>query len=428
MRRLVISLCAVVYLSERAFTQQAPVNLTLAQAEQLAIANNPAIASSNFTARAAGQVPFEYSAAFKPTVTGNATGVGADGGSRIAAGALNNPTVYSRVAAGLTLNQMVTDFGRTSNLVKSSKLHADAQNQTAASVRAQIVLEVDRAYFNLQRAQSVRTIAQQTVAARQLISDQVTQLAENKLKSKLDVSFANVNLAQAKIDDAASENDVRAAEAQLATAMGLPSEQRFTLSEEPVPAAPPAEDGDLVREAIQQRPELASLRADAEAAQKFLQAEKDLNRPRIDLIGVAGLVPAGDVQVPNRYGAAGANVTIPILNGGLFKARQNEAALRALAAKSDVDDLQNRVVRDVRVAYLNASTAYQRIALTDQLLQQARLALDLAQGRYQLGLSSIVELSQAELSLTSAQIAYASAKFDYQTQHAVLQFQIGTLR
>lgn len=426
MRRLVKIVFALT--TSAAFAQQAPTTLTLAQAEQAAIVNNPALASSNFTARAAGQVPFEYSAAFKPTVTGVATGVGADAGSRIAAGALNNPTVYNRVAAGLTLSQMVTDFGRTSSLVKSSKLRAEAQNQNAAATRAQTILEVDRAYFNLQRAQSVLKIAQQTVTARELISDQVTQLAENKLKSKLDVSFADVNVAQSKIDLASAENDVHATEAQLATAMGLPSEQRFALNDEPVPPAPPAADSDLIREAIQHRPELAGLRADAEAAQKFLQAEKDLNRPTIDLVGVAGVVPAGDPQIPSRYGAFGANITIPILNGGLFKARQNEAAFRAQAAKSDVDDLQNRVVRDVRVAYLNAFTAYQRIGLTDQLLQQAKLALDLAHGRYQLGLSSIVELSQAELNLTSAEIANAAAKSDYQTQHAILQFQIGASR
>jgi outer membrane protein len=80
------------------------------------------------------------------------------------------------------------------------------------------------------------------------------------------------------------------------------------------------------------------------------------------------------------------------------------------------------------VAYLAATTAYDRISLTDELLKQAQLALDLAQSRYNLGLSTIVELSQAQLNLTSAQIGAASARYDYQSLWIVVQYQTGTLR
>ena len=94
----------------------------------------------------------------------------------------------------------------------------------------------------------------------------------------------------------------------------------------------------------------------------------------------------------------------------------------------NVNDLANRVSRDVRVAYLNASTAFERLALTAQLLDQARLALDLAQRRYDIGLGSIVELSQAQLNVTAAEIAGSSAQFDYQIQRANVAYQIGALR
>jgi outer membrane protein len=121
-------------------------------------------------------------------------------------------------------------------------------------------------------------------------------------------------------------------------------------------------------------------------------------------------------------------VNIPIFNGGLFKARQAEAELKARADSQNVSDLENRITRDVRVAFLNATTAQDRLALTQQLLQQAQLALDLAQTRYDLGLGSIVELSQAQLGVTSAQIANTTAQYDYQTQRVVLDYQIGALR
>ena len=122
------------------------------------------------------------------------------------------------------------------------------------------------------------------------------------------------------------------------------------------------------------------------------------------------------------------NVNVPVFNGGLFKARRSEAELRARSAAQSVKDLENRVMRDVRVAYLNAKTGFERVGLTAQLLDQAKLALDLAQSRYDLGLSSIIEVSQAQLNLTSAQIGSAAAKYDYQTQRAMLDYQVGVLR
>ena len=91
-------------------------------------------------------------------------------------------------------------------------------------------------------------------------------------------------------------------------------------------------------------------------------------------------------------------------------------------------DLENRVTRDVTVAWLNASTAYQRLALSSELLSQANQALELAQARYDLGLSSIIELSQAQLNKTSAEIQSTSAQYDFQTQNAVLNYQTGVLR
>ncbi|MDE3194748.1 MAG: TolC family protein, partial [Acidobacteriota bacterium] len=97
-------------------------------------------------------------------------------------------------------------------------------------------------------------------------------------------------------------------------------------------------------------------------------------------------------------------------------------------AQKNVEDLQNRVTRDVETAWLDAQTAYQQVGLTAQLLDQAKRALDLAQGRYDLGLGSIVELSQAQLNFTAAQIANASATYDYDTQHAFLDYQTGILR
>src|SRR6202030_1651287 len=299
---------------------------------------------------------------------------------------------------------------------------AEAQDQAYQTTRAQVLLQTDRAYYNVLSAQSVLKVAQQTVSARQLVSDQVTTLAQSNLKSLLDVSFANVNLADAKLLLASAQNDINSAFAELATAIGLPAQTVFTLNEEPMPGVLPADASPFIGEAIQKRPELSDLRLQQQAAERFEKAERDLWFPTIGVTGTAGFAPFGDPQISGRYGAIGVNVNVPVFNGGLFKARRSEADFRAKAAAQSVKDLENRVMRDVRVAYLNARTAFERVGLTAQLLDQAKLALDLAQSRFDLGLSSFIELSQAQLNLTSAQIASAGAKYDYQTQRALLDF------
>jgi outer membrane protein len=408
-------------------TAQPPTHLTLVQAQQLAIQNNPQFTAARYNAAAAYQVAPQYKAAYEPNVVGNFTGVGADNGSRLAAGGLNNPIVYNRIGSGLSMGQMITDFGRTSNLIAMARLQASAQDQVTETTRAQILLNTSRAYFGLLRAHALLKVADQTVSARQTVSDQVTALAESKLKSNLDVSFANVNLADAKLLQVQAQSDLKAAETDLATAMGLPNESGFVLDEEPMPAPMPDQISGLVREAMQNRPELKNLRLQQSAAERFTKAEHALYFPSLGVIGTAGFVPSGYDTIPGRYGAIGMNVSIPIFNGGLFKARQTEAELKAKAATENINDLAIRVTRDVRVAWLNATTAYDRMGLTRQLLQQANIALDLAQTRYDAGLGNIVELSTAQLNVTSAQIADASALYEYQTQRILLDYQTGAL-
>jgi outer membrane protein len=404
------------------------MHLSLQEAEKTALQNNPHITAQQLSAAASAQVPAEYSAAYQPTVSGSITGVGADNGSRLAAGALNNPVVYNRLGSGLSISQLVTDFGRTSHLVAAAKLHASAQDQQTTLSRAQVLLATDRAYFAVLRAESVLKVANETVTARQLVADQVGLLAKSNLKSTLDVSFANVNLGQARLLLAGAQNDLKAATAELATAMGIPGQTNFVLSEEPMPDLLPDTVNPLVQEAIDKRPDLASLRLEQSAAERNYQAERALSLPTIGIIGTAGFAPAGEAAIPGKYGAVGVNVTVPVFNGGLFKARRNAADLEARSATQQVNDLRNQVIRDVRVAYLNAETAYERVGLTAQILDQAKLAMELAKRRYDLGLSSIVELSQAQLNLTSAQIDTTSAKYDYQSQRSMLAYQVGELR
>src|SRR5262249_37294418 len=158
---------------------------------------------------------------------------------------------------------------------------------------------------------------------------------------------------------------------------------------------------------------------------RFADAEGNLSLPSIVAVGAVGVTPYHQAGIEDRYSAVGINVNVPITNGNLFAARHTEATLEAQAAGQRLRSLENQVSRDVRIAWLNASTTYQRLDLTNQLFEQASSALDLAQSRYDLGLSSIVELSQAQLNKTQAELEQASAKYEYQIAAARLLFTTG---
>jgi outer membrane protein len=315
-----------------AMLAQQPMHLTLADAQRIAVQTNPQYSSAKFTAAAIHQQPSEYRAAEFPSLSGLLTGVGADNGTRLAAGALNNPAVYSRIAGGVVASQLITDFGRTHNLVGMSNLQAQASDQAGEATRADVLLGATRAYFDVLRAQAVLKVAQQTVAARQLVSDQITALAQSQLRTQLDVSFANVNLSDAKLLQLQAENGINSAEAELATALGLPNQTTFDVVDEPMPAELPTQADTLIAQAMQNRPDLKNLQLLQSAAERFTRAEHDLYYPTVNALVAAGGVPAGEPQIAGHYAAAGVNVNIPVFNGGLFKARESEAALRAKAA------------------------------------------------------------------------------------------------
>ncbi len=86
------------------------------------------------------------------------------------------------------------------------------------------------------------------------------------------------------------------------------------------------------------------------------------------------------------------------------------------------------MIRDVRIAWLDAQNAFDRFRITGQLLENARQSYSLAQARYNNGISSIVEFNQAQLNLVSAQISYANTQYEYLLQRSALDFQTGALR
>jgi outer membrane protein len=403
--------------------------LTRAQAEQMALKNNPRISVSKLLALAQNQVVREARSAELPTANANITAVKALDGSRLSAGSLTASRLVTHAGTGANVTQLITDFGRTHNLVLTQKLQERAANADALATQEEIVLATDQAFYDALTAQAVLQVAKQTVATRQATESQVNQMTQNKLRSTLDLSFADVNLSQSQLLQLDAQNNADATMATLDAVLGLDHETTYALVDDSAQTnAPPTDYDQLVQSALAQRPDLQARILGQQSAQKFARAQWDQLLPSISALSTIGSVPVRTDQyyVANWWGAVGVNLNIPIFNGFLYSAEAKEAAYRSRADEERTRDLRDQIVRDVRTAWLQANTAFQRIGVTAQLLKQANLAMQLAQTRYQLGLSSIVELSQAQLQQTSAAIDNTNAQYQYKLSLAALNYQIGT--
>lgn len=426
---LFVTLACFALVARVAVAQEAaaPQSLTLDQAHKLALQNHPGVAAADFRAEAQSDVYKETRAGLLPQVNLYGSSVHADAANtRIMAGGLNNPSVFSRSAYGVGITQLITDFGRTSNLAASARLQSNAEQANAQATREQVLLEVDRSFFGVLQAQALQNVAQQTVQTRQLLLDRVSILAANKLKSELDVSFARVALEDGKLLQQRSQNDLDSAMAALSAALGYPEQRQFLLTDVPPTAEEAGGDvAPLIGQALQNRPELVSLRDMRDSADKLARSARDARLPSLSAVIAAGDSPDHDSRLPNDYSAGGIQLSMPIYAGGYYHAHEHETEMRAKAAAETLRAAEEGVTRDVRVAWLNLTSARDRLRTTQQLSRYSADAYQLADARYRAGSSSIVELSQAQLQLTSAQIAETTARYDVLIQQSILNFQTG---
>lgn len=402
--------------------------LTRQQAEAMAIRQNPNITVGKLLALAQHQVVRQARSADLPTFTADISAVDAEDGSRLSAGYLSAAHLLPHAGAGGTLAQLITDFGRTHNLILSQKLEEKAQNSNALATTEDIVLATDQAFYNALEAQALVRVAEQTVNTRQTTETQVSEMTRNKLKSTLDLSFAQVDLSRGKLLQLDAQNNADSAMAALDNILGLDHDVQFHLIETNATVQPPPDQAQpLIEMALKQRPDLLALTYHQQSAVKLARSKREQMLPTISALGTVGSVPIRSDQyyTSNWWGAVGVNMNIPIFNGFLYSAQAKEASLRAQADSEQARALRDQIVRDVRTAWLASTTAWQRVAVEQQLVQEADLAFTLAQTRYKLGLSSIVELSQAQLQQTQAQIGYTNARYQYRLSRATLNYETG---
>jgi outer membrane protein len=336
--------------------------------------------------------------------------------------------LFTHIGAQTTVSELITDFGRTSNLVASARLSEKADQADEIAKREDIVLMTDRAFFGALKAQAMLRVAQRNLAARRGTEAQINGLLETHERSTLDLGLASGNTVQAQLQLLNAESDVQTAMAALDEVLAVQDDQHYTLQDDThVSELPPGGEATLLKLAMKQRPDLLASHLRQQAAKMSIQAEADRMRPTISAIGTVGGEPVrpGQYFASSWNGAVGANISIPIFDGLLSNAHMKEARLRAQIADEQDRLLRTRIVRDAKTAWIRADNAFQRLRVTEQMLEQADKNLALAQSQYALGRTSYMELSNAELQQADADVSNTNATYLYQMSEADLRYQIG---
>ena len=222
-----------------------PARLTLRQAEDYALAHQPALAASRLRAEAETQRVYQARSQFFPQIQAESVLVKArDDDSRLAAiGGITNPTILSRQSDGGLLSQLITDFGRTYFLTTSARSSALSAAERTEFARQTLLFRVDQAYFAAQGAQALLQVANQTVSTDQLLLERVKAMAGAKLKSSLDVDFQQVSESQAQLIQLQSQARLQEAFAELSASLGLGGKVDFTLAPMELDPVPPDDAG-----------------------------------------------------------------------------------------------------------------------------------------------------------------------------------------
>lgn len=341
--------------------------MTLREAEQIALRENPQLMASRLAALA-GQRATETGSFHIPRIDFLMSAVQAPDLTRIGAqpGAITNPLIIPHVAIGAHLTMPVTDFGRTAFARDSARERARAQQEQSRSARTQILLAVRQAYWALWRAQRIEKLA-----------------------------------GSRELDAALARNNRLIASMELATLLGRRSDETIAAEDSPDTAAEVYDIEQLTRRALNASPVIEERRRLQAAATKAAQSEKRAALPSIGLVASAGYVPVSAPRFPGTsYRAAGLIVSMPVLPWQPGAARRGEAELQEEAALAATREAENQAVKEVAVAVVRINSASASLAMARRGVAEAATAAEQAQA------ASRLAAAQHDVAVCKAALAF----------------------
>ena len=336
------------------------------------------------------------------------------------------------VTGGFLLNQLISDFGYTAHRILVTEANEAAGEKEILTNKAFVILTVQKAYLNCLLQKSLVAIAAETVKQRQAVRDQVQALYKHQLKSKVDLDLMLVEVSNAELSMIRAKNDLKQSFASLNNAMGIDGPDRYELEQIPIQVTPSPPVETLITTGLSDRPELLGNRDRLVASGELLRAVKALNFGSLSAVGSIGITQYGDVHdagIPSDgvapFWGFGVTIKFPLFTGFRIQSQIKEASHRKGETDEELQALANEIILQIVRAYLTRTTNAEQIALEQERVIFSKEALLLAQERYRLGLSPIVEVVRAMAVLFESESRLAESRYIYKTSESVVAYATG---
>ena len=398
---------------------------TLAECIDLALAQQPRLKAAGATVVAARERVWQSAAAYLPQVTASyaANRRSATSGSLTGGGTFGDTAQRTRTfnffSTGVTLSQVLFDFGQNLALIHRAQALEGAAAADADTQRDAVVFDVSQAYFGLLAAYRLRTVADETVRQNQQHLDLAQGRFDVGFAPKFDVTQAQVQLANAELAQVTARNNVILGRETLRNALGLSGPLDFDIVDVLDAPRVKVSEAEAVELAYAQRPELRSIRSEQEAAKLQVDAIRKDYLPK--MAGNANYIFSGRTHPLQDTWNVGASVNLSVFNGGLTRAQVGEARANETVLDANAETLRQNIALEVRQTMANVQQGTESIRVAEKGSRQAHENVELAEGRYSTGAGSIIELTDAQASLASAEANRVQALVNYRIAVATLE-------
>jgi len=406
-----------------------PGPLSLRGAVDLALCRNPSTRSAWAAARQQAAALGTADSAYLPIIAASGSRSRTyDGVHTDSTGNIESSSQDSRDAA-VTLSWTLYDFGGREAKLSSARHSLDAAAASLNSVSQQVAVAVVQAYYGVVAADALLASAQTTESTDGHSLEIARALRGGGVATLADVLQAETAYDQAVLARVQADAAAKTARGSLAVVIGSPADQPLKLEPDAVPAVVPqltARMTDLMAEAMRQRPDLAAARSQRDAAASDVSVARAVGRPSISFQG--GRYIADTSGVPNQnYNQIGLYVTVPIFSGfGVdYGVRQAQATLAAREASAE--QVRLTVSQDVWNGYYALDSANQQLAATASLTRAAEDNEQVALGRYQSGVGTILDVLTAQTGAATARQLRINAELSWQVSRAQLALALGRL-
>jgi outer membrane protein len=402
--------------------------LSLQQATDTALREQPQLRASRAQSDAASARADEARAPLLPQVTGNASYRVATNnqvqGAAIVATTTNTPT--SLWSFGLSANQLIYDFGQTTGRWRSAQANAAAQEYVERTTQLQTVLNVRVAYFQARGQKALITVAQETLANYERHLGQIQGFVEIGTRPQIDLAQAKTDVANAKVQVINAENGYANAKAQLNQAIGVVQGTDYEVTDDSLPAVTDEDQptDTLVQIAVASRPEVGQLVKQIESQEQLVRSARGNYAPSLG--ASTALTDAGRSLDQLKWNwNAQVTLTWPLFSGLQTVAQVREAESNLVAARAQRDATLQQIRLDVEQARLNVRAAKASLDAVQEAFTNARERLRLAEGRYETGAGSVIELGDAQIAAASAAAQRVQADYNLATARAQLLKALG---